>query len=224
VTDTALREAIARIDAITSRRGAELRFTISEAASDAALQACEEVFKNPLPPSYRRFLQRHDGVSLKIFSQADKDRPAELIEPAHELTVYGTAQAIDATREVRNFFNLAWESGIPYYNPERARSFAAWGRVYGGDHRVLFAFDRPAGAEETSIVDVSLDASDWVAERTQWEPSFAASMASKGYRVVATEPVASSVEEFLERGLAFMLAHERGFGYWYGVPDADELW
>lgn len=219
-----LREAIARIDAIASRRGAELRVTVGEPARDADLHACEAVFENPLPPSYRRFLQRHDGLSLKIFSEADKDRPPELVEPAHELTIYGTLEAADATREVRNFFRLASETGIPYYNPERARSFAACGRVYGGDHRLLFAFDRPAGTGEASIIEVTLDASDWVAERTQWEPSFAASMASKGYRVALTVPVAASVDELFQRSLDFMLAHELGFGYWYGLPNADDAW
>jgi hypothetical protein len=89
---------------------------------------------------------------------------------------------------------------------------------------VLLAFDRPLVDGEFPLIHVGIDYSDWVAQGTPWEASYADSMVRRGYPIAPTRQIATSVEEFLERALEFMIAHELGFGYWHEPPENDDLW
>jgi hypothetical protein len=148
-----------------------------------------------LPPGLLALWSVHDGFAVRVYG---RDEAPGIT--SHQLVVRGVDSVLAATDVVREFFAGMRESGNNDYSKEEAARYLDIVDTDDPDHRIvgdLAQCTRPDG--DCALVEVSFY-SDFVREPPQ--------------------PLARSLEEFIERSLSFMIETQGGFKYW-SAPDTE---
>lgn len=180
---------------VVENRGGTAVIVLSDSASRAAIDEVAVFARAALPPSLMRFWSMHDGLEVRVYG-------AEEVEgvTTHQLVVRGIGSAIAASEDLRKFFAGVRESGVDWYTDDAAARYLDVADKDDPNLHVLTDLGRRARSGECPLIEVGLYDSDWPRN--------------------PPDPIADSLDEFVERSLRFMIETQGGFQYW-APPDTD---